>query len=232
MVRVVDSLSVELSRFCLMIATFYRGQQMGLREWRHDIRTGAYPPSTISSAVAFSTSAEVKEMHARAERLGAEAMSRGDTGGLLILPAWAMTWPGGQLSGIGRNGAFASNIRRYEQVFRNQFGDSSTRRYPSTSSLHYVNVVSLENLKNDDLLFKTLAEIKTQINQRCPDAPAIGMNGIPHVGVHRNASNSISSMRSLSTSDEELLKKLFRADTSDLEAMCGMKFGWKTSIGS
>jgi len=32
------------------------------------------------------------------------------------MPAWALTWPGGQLSGIGRNGRFRQNIQRYENA--------------------------------------------------------------------------------------------------------------------
>jgi hypothetical protein len=37
------------------------------------------------------------------------------------VPPWALTWPGGQLTGIGRNGRFAENIGRYEAVFERGF---------------------------------------------------------------------------------------------------------------
>jgi len=38
------------------------------------------------------------------------------------MPPWAMTWPAGQLSSIGRSGCYASNIKRYNRVFLLVFG--------------------------------------------------------------------------------------------------------------
>ena len=37
------------------------------------------------------------------------------------IPPWAMSWPGDQLSGIGRNGKFIQNTKCYENLFDDAF---------------------------------------------------------------------------------------------------------------
>jgi hypothetical protein len=200
------------------------GKSMGLVDWNTNIRTKDYPPGSLSSAIAFSSSEKVKTMHKRAEELFQD-----NTGvASFFLPDWAMTWPGGQLSGIGRNGCFAANVRRYERVFCEVFGESDhVPAVPSASTLKFVNVVPLEYMKSDELLRPTLDSIMAQINRRSVSAQPRELNGIrPRVGVHRNASANLSNPTSKEKAE---LTELFWNDTRELESMCGTEFGWKTS---
>jgi hypothetical protein len=146
------------------------GSSMGLNQWNTELRSPQYPPLSISGALEFSMSKTVDEAYRMTEDL-----FRGNQGKAFILPPWAMTWPAGQLSGIGRNGRFATNIQRYERVFSEVFsardsggGDEKilSETVPVTCSLQFVNVVPLEFLGDEQKLNLTLTLLGEQIDAR------------------------------------------------------------------
>jgi hypothetical protein len=192
---------------------------MGLVDWNTGIRTKNYPPQTLSDAFSFSSSDDVESMYKRVEDI---FIQNGDVA--RILPDWALTWPGGQLSGIGRNGRFAANIGRYERVFSHVFGESKrTSIVPSTSNFRFVNVVTLENMHDTQALQSTVASIASQINARRGGGPAINVNDIhPRVEIHRNASGKPSAVAY--SSDLLCMAKLFSSDTRELNKLCGTTF--------
>mmetsp|Transcript_40157 Transcript_40157/g.85491 ORF Transcript_40157/g.85491 Transcript_40157/m.85491 type:complete len:186 (+) Transcript_40157:588-1145(+) len=51
------------------------------------------------------------------------------TGTIITLPSWAITWPAGQLSSIGRSCNYAQNIKRYNEVFLKAFGGEHIKAY-------------------------------------------------------------------------------------------------------
>jgi len=59
------------------------------------------------------------------------------------LPNWSITWPGGQLSTIGRSGKYSENVNRYNNVF------NSFKRKPRSGFVH---IVSIENQSRGRLL--------------------------------------------------------------------------------
>lgn len=140
---------------------------MGLTQWNTELRSPAYPPMTISGALDFSMSETVEEAYRMTEDLFPRRGKVQDKA--FVLPPWAMTWPGGQLSGIGRNGRFASNIMRFERAFDEAFGcrqNAAVELVPATSSLKNINVVPLEFLENDEKLNSTLTSLMNQVDQR------------------------------------------------------------------
>ena len=167
---------------------------MGLSQWNTALRTLNYPPLSLSEALSFSSSATVEHAYNKTESLfnTKEECS-------YVLPPWAMTWPMGQLTGIGRNGTYASNIKRYERVFSSSFSEFSITRepirhmemIPPGTNLSYVNVVPLELLRNDAKLKRTLASLMSQMDDRRSNRhPLLKRPDCFRNGIHRNASNT------------------------------------------
>eukprot|EP00559_Dactyliosolen_fragilissimus_P009497 CAMPEP_0184862620 /NCGR_PEP_ID=MMETSP0580-20130426/7067_1 /TAXON_ID=1118495 /ORGANISM="Dactyliosolen fragilissimus" /LENGTH=177 /DNA_ID=CAMNT_0027360571 /DNA_START=446 /DNA_END=975 /DNA_ORIENTATION=+ len=130
------------------------GESMGLTEWNIKLRSEAYPPKSISEALAFSQSTFVRESYEKAERLVSTKIDEG------ILPPWAMTWPAGQLGSIGRSGNFSSNIQRYERVFKSYFSEPNQETVQENANrLSYVSVIPIEFLSDDNKLNDTLLSI-------------------------------------------------------------------------
>lgn len=155
----------------------------------------------------------------------------------LVLPPWAMTWPAGQLSGIGRNGQYANNIKRYEMVFSKVFSECKVARRPARnadvvpagSNLSYVNVIPLDFLKDEAKRKETLASLINQIDGRRGDRHRSLRGPDFHVSneIHRNA-NSILSNSSLepTRSEAKQLEELFLKDSAELATMTGLNLGW------
>eukprot|EP00521_Asterionellopsis_glacialis_P018485 CAMPEP_0195294516 /NCGR_PEP_ID=MMETSP0707-20130614/15235_1 /TAXON_ID=33640 /ORGANISM="Asterionellopsis glacialis, Strain CCMP134" /LENGTH=289 /DNA_ID=CAMNT_0040355511 /DNA_START=464 /DNA_END=1333 /DNA_ORIENTATION=- len=205
------------------------GSSMGLHKWNTALRSTSYPPHSISEAIDFSKSDSVES----AFRSAGELFDRSKPESRFILPPWAMSWPSGQLASIGRNGRFASNIRRYESVFGNFFSKKDTRteaseKVPLSSTLNFVNVIPLSFLGDTSELVKALDSIVRQATQRNSVDPChFKMSDYMSVcSVHRNASRK---SKKTDLKDQERLKRLFKSDTNELENLCGMSFGWKTS---
>jgi hypothetical protein len=171
-------------------------------------------------------------MYQRAEQLFADVHD--DHVSSWHLPDWAMTWPGGQLSGIGRNGRFATNIQRYERVFSDVFGRKSNHSstFPPSSNLQFVNVVQLDSMRSNEQLRLSLSSIMDQINQRncCRSSTSknqpVKPNKVREV-VHRNASANLAGVTTVEETTR--MTTLFSSDTRELEQLCGTQFGWKTS---
>ena len=115
-----------------------RGGNMGLNKWNKDIREEVYPPETIADAISdnFFRRMDVSYNSERAQNL-VELLPQMN----YRLPNEMLTWPGGQLTGIGRNGMFFKNISRYEEIFNNAFENKSKRRN--------VTVVALDDFANN-----------------------------------------------------------------------------------
>jgi hypothetical protein len=203
------------------------GKSMGLNEWNSVIRTSNYPPSSLESAIEFSLSDEVENMYLNAESL----FQKIDSDKMYTLPDWALTWPGGQLSGIGRNGHFAANIQRYENVFTKTFGNPKhSNRVPKSSSLRFVNVISIDCLSDSAKLFETIESLRDQIrNRQGNDPKTMSANKAWHQNaVHRNAGVQMQDSKFIVTPKErETLVKLFSKDSQNLQALCGTEFGWQ-----
>lgn len=199
------------------------GASMGLTEWNITLRNQSSPPLTVNDAIDYSMSDNVKDLYCKAEGLFQEVNTD------FVLPPWAMTWPGGQLAGIGRNGAFSTNIQRYEKVFKQVFGQQESRSsfVPASSKLSYVNVVPLEYLKDSMKLSLTLTSLMQQVTARqFHTSPQSMVNQHVTLGVHRNASVELVGME-VTQVEKERLAKIFSQETQELETYCGIKLGWK-----
>lgn len=201
------------------------GSAMALTDWNTELRSKQYPPRTMTQAIEYSDS--VSTLYEQAEQLAINNPS------LSYLPSWSMTWPGGQLSAIGRNGVYASNIQRYERVFSEVFGsrNESSKKVPFSSKLRYVNVVPLEYLQHGCKLEATLRSLRQQIEQRngvgVPTfRPGQALSSTRAV-IHRNASVKLSNPLMEATKEEkEKMLRLFSTDVAELERVCGTSFGW------
>jgi hypothetical protein len=171
------------------------GESMGLTEWNTNLRSTQYPPTTIASAIQYSMSDYVTQLYLNAEKLVSQT-SHDDckpntTRRIRRLPSWAITWPGGQLSVVGRSGNYARNIQRYNQVFleaaeatdndaatTNTKSSSSRRPQPTTTSgttssnylsnkIGHVHTVPIEYQSNMTLLQQVLRPILSDIIKRC-----------------------------------------------------------------
>ena len=228
---------------------------MGMSEWNTELRTDAYPPSTISDAVKFSLSPMTSLAYDNAEEWiqqhvmnGARSAQRHSKRERCVLPEWAMTWPGGQLSGIGRNGAYASNIGRYERVFKQAFLTERLLLLPPSSQLRYVNVIPLQNLVGFDSLKRTLTSIVKQIVMRDGDnnsrqrpsfdplrieeyvsVALLTVASDNNAGtVHRNpGSDMINNTLEPNGQDKKRMASTFVDEVRRLEEICRCDFGWK-----
>ena len=229
------------------------GTSMGLTEWNTKLRTKSYPPCTIGEALKFSTSTAVQRMYSNAEDL-VKIKEGGDSTFLdnsvlatwhqYRLPPWAMTWPGGQLSTIGRNGEFSSNISRFENVF------AAVHVFPNTGKkegkLKYVSVVPLEWMSAGPQLAEALSAIMERASDRCyidcdPSRRKKVFNNSKEtftvierairkqfqatIKVRRNSGTKLSNTEMEPTSkDEIMLSKYFRDEIESLSRMIGLNY--------
>ena len=227
------------------------GTSMGLTEWNTELRTKSYPPRTIGEALKFSTSDAIQRMYSNAEDL-VKIKEGGDS--ILLdnsvlatrhqyrLPPWAMTWPGGQLSTIGRNGKFSLNISRFENVFATVFPNIGTKK----KGLKYVSVVPLECMSAGPQLAGALSAIMERASDRCyvdcdqskrkaifnhskqafaTIEQAIRIQFQNTIKVRRNSGTKLSNSNMEPTSqDEILLSKHFRDEIEILSRMIGLDY--------
>ena len=213
---------------------YLRGGEMGLSQWNSKLRTPQYPPISISDALDFSSSDTVEEAYRMTEDLFIGKACA------YVLPPWAMTWPGGQLTGIGRNGCYTHNIARYESIFSKAFSEEdslsvtqNTDKVPLTSKLRYVNVVPIEFLRDEGKLKKTLTSLVSQIDtRRGGRSPALREQMVDCCisnGIHRNACGSLSkSYLEPTKEDVEQFKEFFFKDSAELGHVTGLSLSWMT----
>ena len=101
-------------------------------------------------------------------------------GTVQFLPPWAITWPGGQLSTIGRSCRYASNVRRFNRVFLLAFGgdgqlsgsfgntvqSKSIRRTGTKNLIGFVHIIPLESQCDCTLLKSVIRPFLSDIVQR------------------------------------------------------------------
>jgi hypothetical protein len=168
------------------------GESMGLSEWNTSLRSTQYPPTTIASAVQYSMSDRVIQLYSNAENLVSKIISHDYTATTTnttrrirrctttrILPSWAMTWPGGQLSVVGRSGNYAGNIQRYNMVFSEAAMEATdnneatsnkktatTGNYYLSNKIGFVHTIPIEYQSNPKLLRQLLRPILSDIIER------------------------------------------------------------------
>jgi len=91
------------------------GQSMGLTEPNAKLRTREYWSATLCKAVGFGSSELVRGLYEAAENVALR-------GNKSHMPDWAMTFPGGQLTGVVRCTRFTENVRRWCIAFGNGAG--------------------------------------------------------------------------------------------------------------
>ena len=110
------------------------GTGVGLTRWNTELRGDAYPPKDIQAALEYSNSKAVQDLFTRAECWARDIVKKNSAKTMIRLPNEFLTWPGGQLSGIGRNGKFSENIDRYNHVFSGAFIDMNISSSSMASS--------------------------------------------------------------------------------------------------
>ena len=207
-----------------------------MTEWNTELRSLQYPPPTISGALNFSLSDTVEEAY----RMTEDIFRDDNTKTTFVLPPWAMTWPGGQLSGIGRNGCYAANIRRYERVFSQVFsqpesngdGDQEALSEKDSSKQQFVNIVPLHFVGDESKLKVTLTSLMKQLDERQGNESPSLEESVSYFEnshrVHRNASVSPtqSSFPEPTQAELEKLETFFSKDAFDLVTMFGMHIDW------
>ena len=175
------------------------GDSMSLTKYNKDLRGDHYPPVTSDDALRFSlNSTTTTKLYKRAEYLFSQDNNSNKLEQAtkrcvsVTIPYWAMTWPGGQLSGIGRNALFVENIMRYEKTFQLVFSSSRNNNnnnvtqqqqqqqqqqqeqqqqqqkenYENEKKLVYVNIMPMKYLSNDTLLKSFLFDILKKVSNR------------------------------------------------------------------
>ena len=200
------------------------GEGMGLMENNVSLRGEQYPPKTIKEALAYGQSETVSTLYANAEKLFSENKELKEG---CVLPDWAMTWPGGQLSGIGRNAQFAENINRYETVFQKQMGEDSNELLPQQTM---VNILPLQQLKDMTMVKSFLVQVLENVAFRRNDLQRQDFfaavksfqeskNNVQNV--HRNSIAAVQSYGSIDNGKEkEFLEELLKMELSNLESLC------------
>jgi len=139
-----------------------------------------------------------------------------------------MTWPGGQMTGVGKNGNFVENINRYENIFRQVAKED---RDNNVEAAQIVNVLPLQYLSNNELLKVFLIQILESLNQRRHNkhsidftrALAVNKSADTHIAsVHRNSTASSGPSYGSVDSDTDViyLKQVFDEQSKSLLGFC------------
>ena len=203
------------------------GEGMGLTTKNLELRTSGYFSTSIQDALRHSLSPIVVDQYAHAEQIGKRVWALAKQGNfpqinaLLPLPPFALTWPGGQLTGIGRNGKYSDNIARYERVFA---------EFPAHLAPHRPNAVTVVNLSEQNFV-PSLQGLLRMIGER------VGL-GAPHLDqvtsaidgrtVKRNAgSGPAKGGLEPSSKHMEELRSHFADEKERMEALTGRDMiGW------
>uniref|UniRef100_A0A7S4JWP9 Sulfotransferase domain-containing protein n=1 Tax=Odontella aurita TaxID=265563 RepID=A0A7S4JWP9_9STRA len=202
------------------------GNGMGLQTWNTGLRSDAYPPKSLPNALKYSESTEA--LFDRAEYLAR-------SGELRFLPPWSMTWPGGQLAGIGRNGRYAKNILRFEEMARMFVGTGNMNQRKCIERLQFIRVVPIETMsdgvKVSDLLSKIQegVALRRKPASRVTDISTLRTSRSPLI--RRNSGVGRLSVSDLTSKETEHLVAHFAGDVEKLEKLCGTKFRWKNYPG-
>jgi len=205
------------------------GESMGLLHHNTNLRGAEYPPTTIKDAVTFSREEKVFGLYENAENLFSfySLITSSESKRQCLLPDWAMTWPGGQLTGVGKNANFVENIGRYEKVFKHVAAKQS--RDNTTKISHNVHVLPLQHLSNNELLKTFLFRIMEALCQRqegkysedFEKASAVLRSSKTRITrVHRNSTATSGSPYSSVDDDKSFLYRVLDEQSKSLQAFC------------
>ena len=140
------------------------GEGMGLTK-SNTLRSEEYPPKSINDALTYSRNDNTSYLYRKAEKIfsSSELRLSSQKGDSVVLPAWSMTWPGGQLSGIGRNSRFVENILRYESIFQSQFPCDAKMQ---NEVLGFVNIMPISYLSDKVSLSEFLVDVLKKVANR------------------------------------------------------------------
>jgi hypothetical protein len=160
------------------------------------------------------------------------------------IPDEMITWPGGQLSAIGRSGKYYDNIIRYERAFEKTF-EKNYQESEQHATLRYINVIPLEDITHETTLAKrielvfskhfTPSEMKA-IFASVKAAPVRVLRvenagNVKGEGIHRNKGTPLLNKEMEPTNDDRRrLTKHFEEDVKRLERLTGREFGWDRQI--
>lgn len=164
------------------------GESIGLQQWNKSLRSNQYPPKSIVEAIRFAECDFVRNAYKDAERL-VEYLIRPDenpgspvlrllSGNIKRLPPWAITWPAGQLSTIGRSGKYVQNLQRYNEVFSRAFGpgipltepgghSDGTIQTSAGNQTGIVHIVPLESQSDAKSLRLAIRPFLLDVSRRC-----------------------------------------------------------------
>jgi hypothetical protein len=143
-----------------------------------------------------------------------------------------MTWPGGQLTGVGKNTNFVENISRYEKVFRHvgakQFRDNTI------CISQNVHVLPIQHLSNNELLKSFLVRIlealcrrkegrrqKGKNSEGFEKASAIFRSSKTRIArVHRNSAATSGSTYASIDDSKVFLHRVLDEQSKALQAFC------------
>lgn len=189
------------------------GEGMKLNKWNAILRGPLYPPRSVEDAINYSQSDHVANMYQRAESLIIKTVESRRS---LHLPPWAVTWPGGQLSAIGRSSCFVSNVCRYERVF-----SSNTRFDRHKQALKHVSIFPIEFLRDEKLLKRFLASILHRVAER-RNSQSLFATAIHLTNSSTSQLNTIHRNAGTSSSHEEEVRRLrsqFEKDQNSLNSL-------------
>jgi hypothetical protein len=219
----------------------FRGEGMGLTEWNTELRSCVYPPKQICDTLKPEYLSSFDSLYdtSTAEKVVQSFPLKGQK-----IPDEMITWPGGQLSGIGRSGKYHENITRYEKVFEKVFGKDN-KEPEQDNALRYITVLPLEDIKHEKILAQrieavfskrfTPSEMKV-IFASVKAAPVrlwrveseVNVEG---KGIHRNKGTPLPNRDMEPTNDDRhRLAKYFEKDVKRLEHLTGREFGWGQEI--
>lgn len=160
-----DPLDQAVSWWRYENAAMQWGTAMGLDTFNTSLRTERYPMKDINDALDYSLGPYVESLYKSAEQLfhSQDLQRLSASNKNVSLPEWAMSWPGGQLSGIGRNSKFFENINRYENVFRYVFGEHENHT-------RYVTILPLTVQSDPGHIKQFLHDILMQLSYREPES--------------------------------------------------------------
>lgn len=210
------------------------GESMGLLHHNTNLRGAEYPPTTIKDAVTFSREEKVLGLYESAEDLFSfgSLITSSERKSQCLLPNWAMTWPGGQLTGVGKNTNFVENISRYEKVFRHvgakQFRDNTI------CISQNVHVLPIQHLSNNELLKSFLVRIlealcrrkegrrqKGKNSEGFEKASAIFRSSKTRIArVHRNSAATSGSTYASIDDSKVFLHRVLDEQSKALQAFC------------
>jgi len=226
------------------------GESMSLKEYNKDLRGEHYPPISSDDALGFSRNSTTINLYKRAEYLFSQNILKESTERKVsvILPNWAMTWPGGQLAGIGRNALFVENIMRYEKTFQLVFSSRNNKiaqqqqdkKNSIEKKLEYVSIMPIKYLSNETLLRSFLSDILKKVSKRQVrhntgnDKENVDFEKLRHIfmfdkntittGVHRNAAVVVSHDENSTYSKHERFSKesedFFQVEKEKLLSLC------------